>query len=161
MQSILIKLKILFTQLFGMQNTQTPQGLRILTEAKKWLGKDASPANAVDKSVACAESLTNILKSIGYMDYIITGTYTLLQAFLGASEWVSVTNPLPGDVILYASGTGNGSIPGHTGIILENNFVASNNSNTGIWDTHLNLESMRQRYEVVGGFPRKFFRRIL
>lgn len=160
MQPLLLKLKLLFAQLFPMLNTQTPQGALILAEAKKWLGKDASPEGLADNTVACAESVTHILMGIGYIGYTITGTYTLLRALQQAPEWVEVSNPLPGDVILYASGTGNGSIPGHTGIVLENNFVASNNSNTGLWDTHLTLELMRQRYEVQGGFQRHCFRRI-
>lgn len=161
MNALLFKLKSLFTQLFGMENTQTPQGLKILAAAKLWLGKDASPEGLADNTVACAESVTHILMGIGYIGYTITGTYTLLRALQQATEWVEVSNPLPGDLIIYASGTGNGSIAGHTGFILENGFVASNNSANGIWDTHLTLESMRQRYEVQGQFPRHIFRRII
>lgn len=163
MQALLLKLKILFTELFNMQNTQTPQGLKILAVAKSWLGKDASPEGLADNTVACAESVTHILMGIGYIGYTITGTYTLLRALQQAPEWVEVSNPLPGDIIISPSGMGgkNGITSGHVGIYAENDQIMSNNSNTGLWDLHLNLASWTARYKVLGGYPILYFRRIL
>lgn len=127
--------------------------------ARTQIGKDASPSDLADDTVGCAESVTNVLKYAGFWETIILSTWSLWRALETDLRYEEVFEPLPGDVIVYATDTGTGKIKhGHTGVVSFDGFVMSNNSNTGLWDEHLTLTSMKAYYEDLGGFPKHLFR---
>ena len=161
MKEILIKLIALYQELLNkMIEAQIKSESDIIfNKASSLLGKEASPRDLVDDDVACAESLTTILSSLYEDTPIITGTYTLWDFLKGSPHYQSIWAPQRGCIILSPTGTGNGNILGHTGIIGEGGKVMSNNSYTGLWTDHLTLSRWNDRYGRVGGFPILFFKR--
>lgn len=136
---------------------------RLYTAAATFLGRDASPKNLADKDVACAESVSHVLAIAGFNVGKILSTLELGQTLLNDKRFVKINtiDVDAGDIIIYESGTGNGKIPhGHTGIVGINADVMSNNSDSGLWDLHLTLGSMKQRYQVIGGMVPHYFRVI-
>lgn len=131
---------------------------RLYNCALTFLGKDASPEGLASNDVACAESVSNVSRTAGYNFGKILGTILLADTLEKDSRFVEVFVPLLGAIIIYVSGTGNGLIyHGHTGIIGMNGKVMSNNSDGGIWDTHLTLDLMKNRYEIRGGMKPRYF----
>ncbi len=161
--TIKYQLKLLFAQLFGMVNLTTVQGQRIYKTAVSLIGLDASPKDLATDDLGCAESVSTILATLFPPFQVILGTYALFLALRGAPEFVEVTNPLPGDVIISPTGLGGqgGIAHGHTGIVGENRIVISNDSATGKWSSNYTLDSWRARYAQRGGYPVFFFRRII
>lgn len=156
-------LKSLYAQLFVMQNTPTAENAKITKWALSFIGFDASPKDLVPDSVGCAESVSNVLHAVYPSFPIITGTYTLYAYLKDANEFVKVTSPLAGDIIISPTGLGGTtSVPeGHTGIVGENSSIMSNNSLTGKWDNRFTLTTWNNRYVTLGRFPVYFYRRIL
>ncbi len=126
----------------------------LLDKARSLLGKDASPQNLVDKEYACAESVTSILHSLWPPIPIITGTYTLHQYLIASPLFFEVKVPLAGDLII--SPTGEGTGVGHTGI-MDTDAIMSNNSYTGLWDKHLDLNLWKKNYG--GRLPIIYYRK--
>jgi len=122
-----------------------------------YIGTDATPADKIDDVIACAESLTTILVEAGVMNRIIPGTWTLNEYFKRNKKWVPTTNPKAGDVLVSPTGTGNGSIRGHTAIVGNNGTLMSNDSYTGKWMAHYTLETWAKRYREKGGMPMNFY----
>lgn len=120
------------------------------------LGLDMAPTQ---DELGCAESVSFVLMKAGVKGLPsagITGTYTL-------NEWLkknlkAVKEPLPGDIIMSATGTGNGSIKnGHVGIVGKHSIM-SNNYKTFKWDWHLKMDWWNEYYGKKGGFPVLFYR---
>lgn len=163
LQSIKLRLKLLYAQLLAMTNQATPQGEQLYALAYSSIGTDTSPLDLAPDALGCAESVSTMLSKLFPPFQVILGTYGLFLALQGAPEFVEVTSPIRGDIIVSPTGLGgqNGITNGHVGIVGNNNLVMSNNSTTGLWDVHYTLDSWRQRYQVLGGYPVKFFRRII
>lgn len=136
------------------QLAQDTESEKIYRRAKSLLGQDASPRDLVRDDVACAESLCNVLEIP-----VITGTYTLNYFLATSPLFEKVFNPVRGDIIISPTGTGNGQIIGHTGIVSDNGKIMSNNSNSGLWDEHLDISLWNWRYANLGGFPINYYRR--
>ena len=119
------------------------------------LGIDMAPTQ---DSLGCAEALYYVLKKAGVPNLpkkAIVSSYEM-------DKWcrknlVRVAVPLFGDIISSPTGTGNGSIRGHVGI-LGKYKIMSNNSATFKWDDYFTLDSWRKRYERQGGIPTNFYR---
>lgn len=137
------KVRILMTQLRNQTVYQT---------ALSYLGTDVTPADHIDDVVACAEVVTTILRHHVNMP-IIAGTYTLMEYLDRSPEFRRVTVPMPGTIIMSATGTGNGRIRGHVGICGPNGTILSNDSYTGKLMAHYSLATWKQRYEQYGGIP--------
>lgn len=122
------------------------------------LGKDMAKTQ---QELGCAESVTAVLRLAGVKGLPlqdITGTYTLNEWLKKNFKQVTETEARPGDVIMSATGTGNGKIPnGHTGI-LGVHSIMSNNYKTYLWDWHLQLQWWKDYYGKKGGFPVLFYR---
>ena len=105
--------------------------------------------------LACAESVTSILNTLfGFP--IITGTYTLLEYLKKRADWIEITSPIDGCIVLAATGTGKPGSVGHVGI-LSNGRVYSNNSYTGKWDKHYSLLTFKAKYQVELGIMVRYF----
>lgn len=150
MNAILEQIKILLRII-----TATRRQL-IYSIAKDHLGQEASPLDLVDDVVGCAESVTNILAKV-VPTPIITGTWTLNDFFERSPRWAPTDTPRPGDVIISPTGSGNGKIRGHVGIIGENGVIMSNDSSTGLWMANFTISSWLSRYRRKGGMPVYFY----
>jgi hypothetical protein len=127
-----------------------------LAAAKSFLKKDPSPNDEIEDDVACVHSLGNVIRTVTTFPAIY-GTYAALDYFKKSPDWKGTLNLEPGNVIINATGTGNGSIRGHCGIILENGRIASNNSATGLWTDFYTLDSWKARYRIKGGMKTYVF----
>lgn len=126
--------------------------------ALDYIGVDASPADLVDDVVGCAESVTQILRKVVPTTPIITGTWTLDRHLARSRHWVLVGSPMPGDVVISPTGTGNGSIRGHVGIVGKNQVIMSNDSYSGKWMANYTIDRWRARYVGQGRMPMQYYR---
>lgn len=129
--------------------------------ALSYIGKDASPNDAAPDELGCAESVTEILKKAGTMDYVSISTYRLYKFFVGSPHWKEVAYPQPGDVILSPTAYSNKRpVPfvGHVGIVGKNNLVMSNDSATGMFMTNYTIKTWTARWKKQGGYPVQFWR---
>lgn len=142
-----------------------PNSSEILYEVSvKSIGKEMSPQDLADDEVACVESLEGVIhKAFGF--YVggktpILGTWSFLDALKKDERFEQVDKGQRGDIILSPTGSGNGRIRGHCGI-LGNYQIMSNNSFTSLWDTHFTHDTWYERYEVRGDLDVYFFRIVI
>ncbi len=136
----------------ALRATKTRQEL-LYQQARLLLGRDASPLDIVNDDLGCAESVSNILKKVIYFP-IITGTWTLNDRLMQSSLFIrSNENAGRGTIIISPTGTGNGSIRGHVGILGDNKKIMAANSRNGLWSVHFNVRTWTMRYSKQGGFP--------
>jgi len=135
---------------------------KIYNTASSLLGVSLVPVGD-DPDVGCAISVSVLLKEKCGIDIAETqSTYALLEELEKSSSFKEVTDPEPGDVIISATGTQVKNSPivhGHTGIVAKYGIL-SNSSLTGLWSENYTLDSWKERYEVQGGFPTRFFRAL-
>lgn len=147
----------------GKQNIITmTKSEQIYEKALSLVGTDASPSDEVNDSIACAETLSTIINSIDNTFPVITGTWTLWDFVKRIrKDFIKITQPEKGAILMYVTGTGNGKIKnGHVFIVGENGKLLSNNSLTGKFDSHWTVETARNHYGVEGGYPRYIYRWI-
>lgn len=132
----------------------------MLKASKAALGTELSPLDPVGDNVACADSLTNLIKQIYPTFPKAFHTADLLKRLKESSHFVGTMEVQPGCIIINATGSGNGKIRGHCGVIGENGRIHSNNSLTGLWDDYFTIDSWRERYRIKGGMPTLLFKPI-
>lgn len=139
--------------------TQESLREKIYQEALLWIGKDASPQDVVNDEVGCVESVANIVRRVMPLPQMY-GTAALLAYLNKSKQWQATLDPKPGNLIVAATGTGNGSIPGHCGIHAGNNLIMSNTSADGIWRQNYTIETWVRRYRQNGGMRVHYFEAI-
>ena len=118
-----------------------------------YLGSDASPRDLAPDELGCSETMTTLMQKVWPEVPVITGTYTMKDYLDKPSNgFVRTTVPVPGTIILCATGTGNGSFPGHTGTFMNDMTIASNDSRTGRFIKNYDLDTWTRRYVNKGGF---------
>lgn len=131
--------------------------------ATSFLGRDASPNDLAPDEYGCAETVSNIIRSaFPELNFpIMLSTRQLFAHLLHSPSFQRiVTEPAYGDIILSATGTGNGSLhSGHTGIVGKYG-VLSNDSRSGLFLENYSLASWKLYFEGKGGFPTYFFRPV-
>lgn len=149
-----IKIQLLALQ----KKLQSKRPQTIYEAAKRQLGKDASPSDRASDDVACAESVSEIIRAV-FPDFpIVTGTYTLWVILKDDKRFRKVTIPMPGTIIISPTGTARKqSFPGHVGIFGFRNTIMSNTSRTGIFEENYTLQSWIDRYQNKGTYPIYFF----
>ena len=126
--------------------------------AKKTIGKDASPLDLANDELGCAESVSVLISKIIKFP-IITGTWTMLERFKKDPLFDEVNHSLGrGTIIIAATGTGNGKIRGHVGILANNDNIMAANSADGIWKQFYTLNSWNKRWRDLGGFQAHYFK---
>jgi hypothetical protein len=135
-----------------------PLPKQIHTLAVLLKGQDLS--YLVNNMVGCSESVTRILYTLGIINNVITGTYTLFEWLNTSGRFMKVQIPKAGDVILSPTGLGNGKIQGHTGIMDSNNRILSNDSMSGKLLSNYTITTWSARYKVLGGLPVYYYRII-
>lgn len=121
--------------------------------AKENLGRDITPEDKIPDEVACAESVSALLKKIDPSFPIIPHTATMHKFMKSSSSFKNTLELAPGNIIISPTGYGNGTIRGHVGVILEGGKIASNNSNSGLWEDYFTITTWVKRYRGIGGFP--------
>ena len=107
--------------------------------------------------VGCAESVTRLLREIDPdLTPVLTGTWTLLNELLSSKRWVELQKPMPGCIVIAATGTGNGKMVGHVGIY-DGDRIWNNNSYTGRWTNSYTVQTFTARYLLAGGMKVRFF----
>lgn len=129
-------------------------------KALSFIGTDASPSDAAPDELGCAESVSEIIKDVWSDMPIITGTWTLWDFFERSNKFTPVKVPQAGDIVISPTGTGNGKIVGHTGIVGENQSIMSNDSYTGTWESNYTIGTWNERYNGKGGLPVLFYRLV-
>lgn len=136
----------------------------ILAFIKENLGKDL---NGNYNELGCAETVNNIfIEALGYKVGGGASTAKMLEALTGTvpnGRFVEVTRTQAraGDIVLSATGTGNGTIAhGHVGVLGENGVIYSNNSHKDMLDDHITAEEWKNYFARKGGFPVRYFRAV-
>lgn len=129
--------------------------------ALRRLGTDASPKDLAHDGVGCAESVSNIINDVDPTFPIILGTWTMNEYFKKhPARFRRVTVPMPGTILMYASGTlANAPYPGHVLIFGEGEKLMSNTSATGLFEQNYTLSSARKRWRDKG-FPEFMYQLI-
>lgn len=117
---------------------------------------------SIDKSVNCANAATHVMILAGVKGLPklgIAGT-AMLYAWLLRSPLfgkISETEIKPGDLLIWPTTYGNGSIRGH--IFVAGKFqLMSNDSSTGRWNNHWIFSEAKAYYTGHGGIPMSAFR---
>lgn len=115
------------------------------------IGKEMSPADIAKDEVGCAESYCNAARA-AYPDMpIIVSTASLLAFFRKDKRFKQTLDLLPGNVLIAATGTGNGTMRGHVWVIGETYTAMSNDSTTGLWQRNYTIDQIVARWRKQGG----------
>lgn len=150
-------IKVLQAIIDSLKMFQTKKTL--LQLCKDSIGSDVTPDDLVPDSVACAITVSTLLNKLDPTFPRVAGTWTLYDILEHRPDYERVTVPSPETIIVSPTGTGNGSIPGHTGIILDDNVIASNDSGTGKFIKNYTLDTWQKRYADQGGFKLFMYKR--
>ena len=129
LQALLAKLAAL-QQLLALRRTMS-----LHQECLKLLGTDVTPRDLIPDDVACAETVSTIIRRVVPDFPIIPGTYTLWRQLENDSRFRRVTVPMPGTIIISPTGTAKKleGTPsnGHTGFFDQGANIMSNRSRDG------------------------------
>lgn len=144
-----------------------PQTQKIYDTAVANYEKHCTLNPAIPQDVGCAEAVSFILQKAGVADIPklgISGTATLYQWLLKNPHFTRIEGPQAGAIIVSPTGYGNGTIPGHTGIVgalgkvYPNDWgIVSNDSQTGLLLEYWNMARWKKYYAQFGGLPVAFF----
>ncbi len=126
-------------------------------QARLTLGRDASPLDIVNDDLGCAESVSQLIRKVVPFP-IITGTWTLNDKLSKDPRFSSAhENISKGTIIICATGTGNGKIRGHVGILANGWNIMAANSRNGIWSQYYTLTTWKERWVHLGGFAIHYY----
>lgn len=132
----------------------------LYTRSKALIGQRLRLDKSVPDTLACATALSYVIQQIkpsAIPKYGISGTNQLLDWLLNHTEiYKQRKSAIPGCIIISPTGHGNGKIRGHVGVE-GNNSIMSNNSKTGLWDTHWDSKRWYDYYTVHGGIKTYYF----
>ena len=146
-----------------MDETQISNSSIVFRKAKDLIGKHLTLNPQVPAELGCAEAVSFVLlqckvKNLPFLGF--ASTAELLHWLETSPQFVEIFEYEPGAIIISATGTGNGLIHGHTGI-LGNTSIMSNNSDNGLWQEKWNIEKWNAYYQEYGKIPTRFFRMII
>lgn len=149
---------------------------RLYEVAVAYIGTDASPNDEADDENGCANAVSAILQtafpSIKFP--MIIATAKMQPYFIKSPYFKEIYTPQKGCIVIDATGSGNGKLIGHVGIIGKNLsedgtlWIMSNNSYdkwengqrtvfAGEWTPNYTIRSWKKRYEGIGGFKTRYF----
>jgi len=82
---------------------------------------------------------------------VVTGTSEMTTQLRKSSRFKATLDLAVGNVIISPTGSGNGKIRGHVGIIGENGKIMSNSSANGLWEENFTVKKWVDLYRGVGG----------
>ncbi len=132
----------------------------IATLCEQRLGTDVSPRDNAPDDLACAESVSTLLKEIYPETPIMTGTWTMYDYLRKpTSNWIQKDGPARNRIIISPTGLGKRGTHGHVGICLDENRIASNKSATGTLETHLTVQYWNEYYGKLN-YPVLYFEHV-
>lgn len=145
----------------------SPQQFKIHDVLITWIGKRCTLNPQIPPDVSCAEAVSFLLKELGIEDGSqgIAGTQTLLEWVVSQPQlFQEIYEPEESALLISATGTGNGSVEGHTGFYGAFNLqypqdwgIVSNNSQTGLLGEQWSEKEWIKNYQQIGGIkPRRF-----
>lgn len=146
-----------------MDETQISNSPKIYQTAKSLFGEHLTLNPSVPSETGCAEALSAVLlkcsvKGIPRLGF--AGTYDMLHWLENSPSFVEIFEYEPGAIIISATGSGNGKIPGHCGVCAQQGIL-SNNSDNGLWQEKWTMDKWREYYAIFGGMEARFFRNII
>lgn len=138
----------------------------LLQVCKDHLGTDASPNDEAPDELGCANTLTVLLKQVYPEVPVMVSTIKLYEYLKNPSngfKYVSESEIGPETIIISPTASGNGKIPGHCGVFLENKLIASNSSlppNVGKFIVNFTVDTWKARYRDFGGMPVFYFVKV-
>lgn len=132
---------------------------KIYQTAKNLLGQNIRVST---KELACADSVNFVYnKATGKPIGGTNSTIRMYNSIRKDERFQKSEFPMRGYVIISPTGFGYGTIEhGHVGIIGDNNQIMSNNSNTGLWDSHWTIDKWKNYYQKQGGFPVEYYKTL-
>lgn len=138
----------------------------LYTKAVSCLDKHITLNPAVPADVGCAEAVSYVMRLAGVNDGIlgIAGTAQLDAWLVSSPLFKKVLAPTPGAILVSPTGSGNGEVEGHTGIVAKFNVqypndygVLSNNSNNGLFMEQWSISAWAKNYHSKGGLPMNYY----
>lgn len=133
----------------------------LLQVCEEHLGIDVTPSDLIPDTVACADTITTLIRNVDKTFPLVSGTWTLYDILEHRKDWKRVTEPSPETLILSPTGMGGSSMIGHVGIFLKDGVIASNDSTTGKFMVNYTLDSWTKRYKKQGGLPIFLYKRVV
>lgn len=135
---------------------------KLLELSNSKIGTDFTPDWAVSDEVSCAYAVTTLLQEIDPEIPIMTWTPAFDRYMENSDKFERIPEPVgqipAGSIVISPTNSGNGLIRGHTGIYMDNYWIASNNSYTGLWEKGYNRDTWRKRYYYKGGMPIRIYK---
>jgi hypothetical protein len=132
----------------------------LLQVCEQRLGTDVTPSDLVPDSVACADTVTTLIRLVDPSFPHVSGTWTLYDILEHRKDYAKVTELSPETIIISPTGMGNGTMSGHVGIVMGDGVIASNDSNTGKFIKNYTLETWTRRYAGHGGLPVLMYKKV-
>lgn len=151
----------------GDKPIMTETETRIYNVVRDNLGEHLTLNENVNPEVGCAEAVSKVLQLAGISvpSHGIAGTAALLAWLQSNPDFEAIEAPEQGCIIVSATGAGNGSVRGHTGILAAFNLmyandwgICSNDSNTGTLREQWCLKDWIAYYEDKGALKTHYFR---
>lgn len=140
-------LQSIINMLMSLQKRKT-----LLQLCEESIGIDVTPDDLVPDAVACAITVTTLIRKLDATFPKVAGTWTLWDILEHRTDYERVTVPSPETIVISPTGTGNGKFPGHVGIMMTDNVIASNDSASGKFLKNYTLDTWRKRYVDQGGY---------
>lgn len=133
--------------------------MTLIEAAEKFLHKDASPQDIANDEVGCAESMTEILKTIFPTFKGSLSTLALKNILDKDSRFIKVLSPSENTIILCATTESHSKTVrnGHVGVIGKDGNIISNSSATGTMEYNYTLQSWKERFEN-NGYPIHYYK---
>lgn len=148
--SKLDQLKAQLVALLAQLNFMKRDFLQICTDA---LGTDVTPDDLVPDVVACAITVSTLIRKMDSTFPLVAGTWTLYDVLEHARTWQRIETPVPGCIVLSPTGMGKAGTVGHVGVYFPDGQIASNNSATGKFEKNYTMATWKARYADKQGMP--------
>lgn len=157
MKDLLERTIVLLKQLLDIRQKEMKSLLDIV---KDKLGTDASPQDNAPDRLACAETISTILREYlaqHNIDFpVILGTYQLWREFQKRTDlFVRVYDTKAGTLEIAPTGTNSRPdlLPnGHVWVFLNETEACSNSSKTGTFEQNYDRVSIRKLFHYYGGY---------
>lgn len=144
-----------------------PTTTKIYNNLLKYFETHVTLNNAVPAEVGCAEAVSFILQKsdiTGIPAQGIASTFNLMEWLLENPNFNVLQEPQEGAILVSATGTGNGTVEGHTGVfgafgkVFDNEWgIVSNDSNSGLLLELWNWKNWQKYYVQKGGLRTLIF----
>lgn len=121
--------------------------------AKQNVGVDVSPRDIADDEVGCAESVSMLLEQVYPNFPLILSTVQLTKILREDINFKATLTLQEGNIIISPTGSGNGMVRGHVGIVGRDSVIMSNTSNNGKWEENYTVDTWVKRWRNTGKMP--------